>query len=214
MELKSLLDDKSKELDEVTNWSEALKNRYDTVLEERNEILVKQHTTVESMAHSQNEITDLKIKINRMTRELTELKRDRAKFDKEVTMLRNQAKTQNEAYLKATEKIEETKAQYTELLESKDQELLAKQELVDYYQKEVENLKVEFRQCKEELVMTLKNNDELTSQLNKLRVEFDMTVESLEDEVGRVLFFSRDEGFFFRTSILPRFSDFQAKNIC
>ncbi|XP_031554126.1 E3 ubiquitin-protein ligase BRE1-like [Actinia tenebrosa] len=185
MELNSLLEDKTKELDDVKNWAEALKNRYDTVLEERNEILVKQHTTVESLSRSQNNITDLKIKLNRLTRELTELKKEREKLDKEVAMFRNQAKTENEAYLKATEKIEETKAYFKELLESKDKDLNGTKELADFYHKQVEELKGDLRQSKEELDITLKDNDDLLSQISKLRVEFDMTVETLEEEISK-----------------------------
>ena len=183
MELKNELDDRGKELDEIKNWTAALKQRYDTILQEKNEIMNKQHETFENLSLSRNNVTDMDIRVKRLTREVTELKKEREKRDNETVMLKSQVNSEHHAYVKATEKVEEVKAYFNELIESKEKELSEKIEFVGYLQEEVEDLKRDLVQTKEELSVVLDGNDDLMSSLNKQRTEYDCKVQSMEEQV-------------------------------
>jgi len=183
MELQSYLDDREKELEEIKNWTTALKQRYDTVLQERNEIMAKQHETIENLSLSQNNITDMDIKVKRLNRELMEVKKERDKLESEATMLKSRVTSEHNAYVKMTDKIEELKAFFNKLVETKDKELSEKKEYVEYLQEEVEDLKKELAENKKELMAALNTNDTLTCELRKLRSQYNLTVETLEQQV-------------------------------
>lgn len=183
MELQGDLDDRDKELDEIKNWTTALKQRYDTVLQERNEIMTKQHEAIENLSLSQNNMTDMDIKVKRLNRELTEVKREREKLENETVMMKSQVTSHRNAYVKVTDKIEELKKYFNELVETKEKELTEKKEYVEYLQEEVEDLKRECTEKKNELTSALNMNDSLTYEISKLKREYDTTVESLEQQV-------------------------------
>ena len=188
--LRSELQDKESDLVEVKRWTEALKARFDLLVNDREKVLKNQELIKVECCQQMEKISDLKLKLGYKVREIEELKRTYTDLEENLTMCReerdfycNAMKNTALELVELRKEREEVTQRYNRALEVKDTNLRRQ---IEYRQQ----LESKFKETTEELAsinsllsQEKAEKDELRESVSKLEAKLQKQVKNLECHV-------------------------------